>query len=88
MGMKQKKTKLLFEKKRFKMADSKKLSFSTTPKSWAITAKISWIVPWVSRIDWCKGHGHEAVWRKLKNRQKIHCVRIGGFEIPNYLQRP
>ena len=38
------------------MADSKKLSFSTTPKSWAITAKISWIGPWVSRIDWCEGH--------------------------------
>ena len=38
------------------MADSKKLSFSTTPKSWAITAKISWIGPWVGRIDWCKDH--------------------------------
>ena len=38
------------------MADSKKLSFSATPKSWAIVAKISQIGPWVSRIDWCKGH--------------------------------
>ena len=54
--MKQKKIFFFFCKKNFKMADSKKLSFSTTPKSWAITAKISWIGPWVSRIDWCKGH--------------------------------
>ena len=38
MGMKQKKN--FFEKK-FKMADSKKLSYSATPKSWAIVAKIS-----------------------------------------------
>ena len=43
-------------KKKFKMADSKKLSFSATPKSWAIVAKISQIGPWVSRIDWCEGH--------------------------------
>ena len=33
-----------FWKKKFKMADSKKLSFSTTPKSWAIVAKISQIL--------------------------------------------
>ena len=39
----------------FKMADSKKLSFSTTNKSWAISSKISWIGPWVIRIDWCEG---------------------------------
>ena len=32
------------------------MSFSTTPKSWAITAKISRIGPWVGRIDWCKDH--------------------------------
>ena len=51
-----KKKKNFFWKKNFKMADSKKVSFSTTPKSWAITAKISWIGPWVSRIDWCEGH--------------------------------
>ena len=31
-------------------------SFLITPKSWATTAKISWINPWVSRIDWWKGH--------------------------------
>ena len=32
------------KQKKFKMADSKKLSFSTTPKSWAIVAKISQIL--------------------------------------------
>ena len=38
------------------MADSKKLSFSATPKSWPIVAKILQIGPWVSRIDWCPSH--------------------------------
>ena len=38
------------------MADSKKLSFSTTAKSWAIFAKILQIGPWVSRINWCERH--------------------------------
>ena len=38
------------------MAHSKKLSFSTTTKSWAIFDKISQIGPWVSRIHWCEGH--------------------------------
>ena len=49
------KPKQKYEKK-FKIADSKKLSFSTTPKSWAIFTKISQIGPWVSRINWCQGH--------------------------------
>ena len=38
------------------MADSKKTSFSTTLKSWAIVAKVSQIGPWVCRVDWCEGH--------------------------------
>ena len=25
-------------------------------KCWAISVKISWIGPWVSRINWCEGH--------------------------------
>ena len=67
------------------MADSKKLSFSTTTKSWAIAAKISWIGPWVSRIDWCEGHwcgstykyGHEAVQKQPKNTKNafLACFR-------------
>ena len=43
-------------RKKFKMADSKKLSFSTTTKSWAIFANISQMDPWVIRINWRKGH--------------------------------
>ena len=43
-----------------------KLSFSTTPKSWAIVAKISQIGPWVSRIDWCEGHQCDSkLWETL-----------------------
>ena len=34
----------------------KKTEFFNLVKSWAISAKISWIGPWVSRIDWCEGH--------------------------------
>ena len=48
------------KQKKIKMADSKKLSFSTTPKSWAIVAKISRIGPWVSRIDWREGHWYDS----------------------------
>ena len=40
----------------FKMADLKKLSFSTATKNWAIFTIISEIGPWVSRINWCEGH--------------------------------
>ena len=43
MGMRQ--------KKKIKMADSKKGHFSTLS-----ILNISWIGPWVSRIDWCEGH--------------------------------
>ena len=39
-----------------KMADSKKLSFSKSPILKNFFVKISWIGPWVSRIDWCEGH--------------------------------
>ena len=65
MRMKQKKI-FFFEKKKFKMADSKKLSFSTTPKSWAIVAKISQIGPWVSRVDWCEGHQCDSTYMAVR----------------------
>ena len=55
-----------FWKKKFKMADSKKLSFSTTPKSWAIDTKISQIGPWVSRIDWCEGHQCDSTYMAVR----------------------
>ncbi len=41
------------------MADSKKrvkTSFSSSANSQYFFMKISWIGPWVSRIDWCEGH--------------------------------
>ena len=44
------------KKKKFKMADSKKSSFFKIANSQNFFAKISWIGPWVSRIDWCEGH--------------------------------
>ena len=47
MGMKQKK---------IQNGRLKKTEFFNIAKSWAISAKISWIGPWVSRIDWCEGH--------------------------------
>ena len=38
------------------MADSKKVHFSKLPIFKFFFLKISWIGPWVSRIDWCNGH--------------------------------
>ena len=64
-----------FEKKKFKMADSKKLSFSTTTKSWAIFAKISQIGPWVSRIDWCEGHWFGLTYMVV--RLSVICSKTG-----------
>ena len=50
--------------------------FFKTANFWKKIVKISWTGPWVSRIDWCKGHWcgstFMAVKRKLKNRQKMH----------------
>ena len=49
MEMKQKKK--FFLKKKFKMADSKKSSFSNSANSQYFFVKISWIGPLASRID-------------------------------------
>ena len=43
------------EEKKSKMADSKKTEFFKIVDSQDFFAKISWIGPRVSRIDWCKG---------------------------------
>ena len=64
-----------FWKKKFKMAHSKKTSFSSSANSQYFFMKISWIGPWVGRIErralvWLNLYGREAVWHKLKNRQK------------------
>ena len=44
-----------FHKKFWELAILKNELFNIA-KSSAISAKISWIGPWVSRIDWCEGH--------------------------------
>ena len=46
------KKKFFFWKKKSKW----QTEFFNVAKSWAISAKISWIGPRVNRIDWCKGH--------------------------------
>ena len=48
--------KKMFWKTKFKMADSKKSAFFKIANSQKKIVKASWIGPWVSRIDWCKGH--------------------------------
>ena len=53
---KKRKRKKKNSKKKFKMADLKKSSFSSSANSQYFFTKISWIGPWVSRIDWCEGH--------------------------------
>ena len=61
------------------MADLKKNSFSNSTNSQYFFMKISWIGPWLSRIDLC---GPEAVQHKLKNSlktQKMHFLPV--FEL-------
>ena len=45
-----------FWKKKFKMANSKKISFSSSANSQYFFMKFTWFGPWVSRIDWCEGY--------------------------------
>ena len=55
MGKKQKKN-FFFEKKKFKMADSKKQRFSKSPILKKFSRKFHRLVLGFSRIDWCEGH--------------------------------
>ena len=55
MRMKQKKFFFCLWKKKFKMANSKKQFFNSANSQYFFT-KILQIGPWVSRINWCKGH--------------------------------
>ena len=54
MRIKQKK--FLFSKKKFQNGRLKKSAFFKIANSQCFFVKISWIGPWVSRIDWCEGH--------------------------------
>ena len=54
MGKKQKK--IFFLKKKIQNGRLKKSAFFKIANSQNFFVKISWIGPWVSRIDWCEGH--------------------------------
>jgi hypothetical protein len=54
IGMKQKF--IFFEKKKIQNGRLKKNEIFNSPNSEYFFMKISWIVPWISRIDWCEGH--------------------------------
>ena len=45
-----------FSKKKFQNGRLKKSLFSKIANSQNFFAKISWIGPWVSRIEWCEAH--------------------------------
>ena len=47
---------LEINKKQIQNGRLKKSSFSSSANSQYFFLKISWIGPWVSRIDWCEGH--------------------------------
>ena len=63
VGMKQKKK---FYEKKIQNGRLKKTEFFNFAKSWAISAKISWIGPWVSRIDWCEGHQCDSTYMAVR----------------------
>ena len=56
MELKQKSFFFFFWKIKFKMADLKKSAFFKIANSKYFFLKISWIGPWVSRIEWCERH--------------------------------
>ena len=69
--MKQKKIKNKFEKK-FKMADSKKLSFSTSPKAEQFPPKFHGLVLGLAQLNYAKGIGVDSLCRTAS------LLRIGG----------
>ena len=58
------KKKYFFEKK-FKMADAKKLSFSTSPKAEQFPPKFHGLM-------WRNLYGHEALRQNVNKKQKMH----------------
>ena len=44
----------------------KKTSFSSSASSQYFFMKISWIGPWVSRIDWCEGHWYGSTYMAVR----------------------
>ena len=64
MRMKQKK--FFFSKIKFQNGRLKKSLFSKIANSQKIFAKISWIGPWVSRIEWCEAHWYGSTYMTLR----------------------
>ena len=74
IGMRQKRNSNKIKK--IKIANSKKLSFSTTTKSWPIFAKISKIGPGVRKISWCEGQlfCSTSMVVRLSDVSSIYCI--------------
>ena len=64
MRMKQKK--IFFFEKKIQNGRLKKRSFSSSANSQYFFMKISWIGPWVSRIDWCEGHWYGSTYMAVR----------------------
>ena len=45
---------------------TQKRSFSSSANSQYFFMKISWIGPWVSRIDWCEGHWYGSTYMAVR----------------------
>ena len=53
-------------KKKFQNGRLKKRSFSISANSQYFFSKFSWMGPWVSRIDWCKGHWWDSTYMAVR----------------------
>ena len=56
--------------RKFKMAASKKTSFSSSANSQYFFMKFLWFGPWVSRIDWCEGHWNVSTYMVVRLSDK------------------
>ena len=70
------------EAKKIQNGRLKKRSFSISANSQYFFSKFSWMGPWVSRIDWCKGNWCDSTYKAVRlsnissNRLKIHFLVI------------
>ena len=68
MGMRQKN--FFFLKKQIQNGRLKKRSFFNSVNSQYFFVKISWIRPWVSRIEWCEGHWCSSMYTAVRLSDK------------------
>ena len=66
---------LFFQEKKFNMANFSKWPFFKINNSQKFFVKISWIGPWVSRIDWCEGHWNVSTYMVMR-LSDISCVYV------------